>query len=231
MCQYKMWKFNTWKIPTTCHTRYGISRELATTLLIFETRRNINETRDRRSNAREKGPVVVHHRRVVPFDLSFLFFALSLSLSRRFFSSQAFRPRSVRDRRPHRASSRTGNNPRRGWIRFYRGPGLKPRVSPIRVRRRRVFTVHNSAECISNACQCQDRNADVVRRFAPFRTRGPPRRGRGPSGARRSAAAGNPEHYVASLRSAERFKVVICDAKTRHPRLPGYLCTLHRPDG
>lgn len=38
------------------NTRVPASRELATTVLIFETRRNINETRDRRSNRREKGP-------------------------------------------------------------------------------------------------------------------------------------------------------------------------------
>lgn len=194
--------------------------------MVFETRRNINETRDRRSNPREKGPVVVYHRRVVPFDLSFLFFR---TLSRGF--RLAGIPAAVRSG-PQTASSIVGRarapviTLREGEY-GYRGPGLKPRVSPIVRRRRRVFTVHNSAECISNACQCQDRNADVVRRFAPFRWNTGP----APAWCGVRARGGQPRHYEASLRSAERFKVVIRDAKTRHPRLPGYLCTLHRLDG
>lgn len=178
-----------WLVRT--HTHYRISRELATTVLIFETRRNINETRDRRSNPREKGPSSC----IIAPSFPSIFRSFFRSLPRADFASQAFRSRSVRDRRPHRAVGRARApviTLREGEY-GYRGPGLKPRVSPI-VRRRRVFTVHNSAECISNACQCQDRNADVVRRFAPFRTRGPPRRGRGPSARRGTAVAavGNP---------------------------------------
>lgn len=56
------------------------------------------------------------------------------------------------------------------------------------------------------------------------------RTGPAPAGPERDepARTGQPRHYEASLRSAERFKVVVRDAKTRHPRLPGYLCTLLR---
>jgi len=70
-----------------------------------------------------------------------------------------------------------------------------------------------------------DRNADVRARLAPFE------RGSAPAGPTRGTL-GNPgitrRHLVSG---AERFKIVVRDAKTRHPRLPGYLCTLHRPSG
>lgn len=74
----------------------------------------------------------------------------------------------------------------------------------------------------------RDRNADVHAVFE----RGPAPAGPERGGPNTDAAVDRqPRHYEASLRSAERFKVVVRDAKTRHPRLPGYLCTLHRPGG
>lgn len=41
----------------------------------------------------------------------------------------------------------------------------------------------------------------------------------------REEGEGQTGHYEASLWAPGRFKLVVRDAKTRHPRLPGYLCT------
>lgn len=150
-----------------------------TVTLIFETRRNINETRDRRFNPREKSPVVVH-RQVVPFDLSFLFFTLL----------RGFRlagiPAAVRSG-PQTTSSIVGRarapviTLREGEY-GYRGPGLKPRVSPIAAAAAvflRFIIQPSVFQTPANARTVTPMLRVVSRRFVG--TRGSPRPRRGPN--------------------------------------------------
>lgn len=132
-------------------------RNPAVSPFVFETRRAVNEAQLPLEFATGGGsrhpfhPVSLYTS--LPHFLTTLRISLSLSLSHSLRPIPLHRRRCL-DRRPHRVTH--GNNPWRGWIRL---PTVTSRVKALRsfvpAAILGVFTVHNSAECISNACQCR----------------------------------------------------------------------------